>query len=61
MVGWSKSREASFEFGLAEWAELGLSRFSAGRGIECLHRAGLVSLEHRTGKKPVVIVQGAPD
>src|SRR4051794_31906212 len=60
MVGWSKNRQAEFEFGLAEWAELGLSRFSAGRGIECLHRAGLVSVEYRTGRKPVVIVQDAP-
>jgi DNA-binding transcriptional ArsR family regulator len=61
MVGWSRNREARFEFGLAEWAELGLSRFSAGRGIECLHRAGLVSVVLRPGCRAFVTIAAVPD
>ncbi len=60
LVGWSKRREAEFELGLAEWGELGLSRFSAGRGVECLRGAGLVSVVERPGRRPVVTLTELP-
>lgn len=51
-AGWIKAGE--FELGLSEWAELGLTRFSAGRGLECLSRAGLAEVTHRSGRRPTV-------
>src|SRR5512135_2666115 len=54
MAGWERSAE--FELGLSEWGELGLSRFSAGRGLECLRRAGLVSIARRSGRSPIVMI-----
>ena len=54
MVGWERSAE--FELGLSAWAELGLSRFSAGRGLECLRGSGLVSVARRSGRSPSVSI-----
>jgi DNA-binding transcriptional ArsR family regulator len=54
-----RRRSAEFELGLSEWAELGLSRFAAGRGLHALERAGLVSLRYRPGGSPLVTVQEA--
>ena len=51
-AGWLKSGE--FELGLSDWSELGLSRFSAGRGLECLAEANLVKVSHRSGQRPLV-------
>jgi len=59
LAGWSRGREAVFEFGLSEWEKLGLDRFSAGRGLGELEAAGLVSVERRDGRKPVVTVTHA--
>ena len=58
-AGWYRSAE--FELGLSEWTELGLSRFSARRGLQALERAGLVSIIDQTGKKLTVTVQDAPN
>jgi hypothetical protein len=57
LVGWSGGRQAEFEFGLSDWSELGLSRFSAARGLEALAGAGLVEVEQRAGQKPLVLVR----
>jgi hypothetical protein len=55
LAGWHRSAE--FELGLSEWGELGLTRFSAGRGLECLGRAGLVAILHRPGCRPMVTLR----
>jgi hypothetical protein len=60
LVGWHKGREAEFEFGLSDWPELGLSRFSAGRGLECLEQAALVAVERRPGGRPIVTILAIP-
>jgi hypothetical protein len=60
LVGWSRGREAEFELGLSEWADLGLSRFSASRGVEFLQQAGLVSVVDRPGRRPVVTLRDLP-
>jgi hypothetical protein len=57
LVGWSKGREAEFELGLSEWGALGLSRFSASRGLECLRRSSLVSVVERPGRRPMVTLR----
>jgi hypothetical protein len=57
-AGWGRSAE--FELGLSEWGELGLSRFSAWRGLQAPGRAGLLSILDRPGRKPIVTVQDAP-
>src|SRR5512135_2064554 len=54
LAGWERSAE--FEMGLSEWVGLGLSRFSTGRGLECLRRAGLVSIARRSGRSPIVMI-----
>jgi hypothetical protein len=41
LVGWGRS--ADFELALDGWAEFGLSRFSASRGLDRLESADLVS------------------
>ena len=61
LVGWSRGRQAEFAIGLAEWADLGLSRFSAGRGLQCLHRVGLVSVVERPGRRPMVTIKAVSD
>jgi hypothetical protein len=37
-------------------AKIGLSRFSASRGLDELQRAGLVSIDRTPGRSPVVII-----
>jgi hypothetical protein len=54
-AGWEGSAET--ELALGGWSELGLSRFSAGRGLERLAGAGLVSVAHRPGLPPVVTLR----
>jgi hypothetical protein len=52
LAGWERS--ADFELALDDWAEFGLSRFSASRGLDELERAGLVSAGRTPGRSPVV-------
>jgi hypothetical protein len=54
LAGWSRSAE--FELALDDWAEFGLSRFSASRGIDTLERAGVVSAVRRPGRSPVATI-----
>jgi len=54
LAGWERS--AGFELTLDGWADLGLSRFSASRGLDELERAGLVSVGRMPGRSPVVTV-----
>lgn len=58
VAGWERSGE--FQFGLSEWADLGLLRFSAGRGLRELEAAGLVEVAESAGRKPVVTIREAP-
>ena len=48
LAGWERS--ASFELALEGWADLGLSRFSASRGLDELERAKLVSVSRTPGR-----------
>ena len=57
LAGWSRSAE--FELALDDWAEFGLSRFSASRGLDELERAGLVSVGRMPGRSPVVTILDA--
>jgi hypothetical protein len=54
LAGWSRS--ADFELALDDWAEFGLSRFSASRGLDQLERAGLVSVGRRSGRPSAVTI-----
>ncbi len=54
LAGWERS--AGFELALDDWAEFGLSRFSASRGLDELERAELVSVGRTPGRSPVVTV-----
>ena len=54
LAGWERS--ADFELALDDWAEFGLSRFSASRGLDELERAGLVSVDRTPGRSPVVTI-----
>jgi hypothetical protein len=54
LAGWSRS--ADFELALDGWAEFGLSRFSASRGLDGLERAGLVSVGRMPGRCPIVTI-----
>jgi hypothetical protein len=54
LAGWERS--ADFELTLDDWAEFGLSRFSASRGLDILAGAGLVSAVRRPGRAPVVSI-----
>ena len=57
LAGWSRS--ADFELALDGWAEFGLSRFSASRGLDELQRAGLVVVCRRSGRpNAVTILEG---
>jgi hypothetical protein len=58
LAGWERS--ADFELALDGWAEFGLSRFSASRGLDTLERAGLVSAVRRPGRSPVVSILDSP-
>jgi hypothetical protein len=55
LAGWERS--ADFELVLDGWADLGLSRFSASRGLDTLEWAGLVSAVRRPGRSPVVSIR----
>jgi hypothetical protein len=50
-------RGAEFELVLESWAEFGLSRFSASRGLDTLEGAGLVSTVRRPGWSSVVLIR----
>ena len=54
MAGWERSAE--FELAMGDWAEFGLSRFSASRGLDALEGAGLVSVARRPGLSPIVSI-----
>ncbi len=54
LAGWRRS--ADFEPALDDWAEFGLSRFSACRGLAELERAELVSVGRTPGRSPVVTI-----
>jgi DNA-binding transcriptional ArsR family regulator len=43
-----------FEFSLTGWGELGISRSSVDRGLRSLESAGLVDVQRRRGRDPVV-------
>ena len=55
LAGWERS--AGFELALDGWADLGLSRFSASRGLDKLERAELVSVGRTPGRSPVVTIR----
>ncbi len=54
LAGWNRSAE--LELALESWAEFGLSRFSASRGLDTLERAELVSIGRMPGRSPVVTI-----
>ncbi len=54
LAGWNRSAE--FELALDCWAEFGLSRFSASRGLDVLERAELISAGRMPGRSPVVTI-----
>ncbi|MGA7499418.1 MAG: hypothetical protein WBX00_22025 [Isosphaeraceae bacterium] len=54
LAGWERS--AGFELALDGWADLGLSRFSASRGLDMLEAAKLVSVGRTPGRSPVVTI-----
>jgi hypothetical protein len=58
VAGWEKSAE--IELVLGGWGELGLSRFSAGRGLHTLENAGLVTVVRRAGGPPTVTLLDGP-
>ena len=51
---------AEFPFDLSRWGSLGLTRFSAGRGLRALEAARLIAVERTPGRSPVVTVLDAP-
>jgi hypothetical protein len=57
LAGWNRSAE--FELALEDWAEFGLSRFSASRGLDELELAELVSVHRMPGRSPVVTILDA--
>jgi hypothetical protein len=57
LAGWNRSAE--FELAMGDWAEFGLSRFSASRGSCTLERAGLLASIRRPGRSPVVMILDA--
>jgi hypothetical protein len=59
LAGWERS--AGFELALEDWADLGLSRFSASRGLVELERAKLVSVGRTPGRSPVVTILDVGD
>jgi hypothetical protein len=54
LAGWERSAE--FDLALGDWAEFGLSRSSASRGLDTLEGAGLVSAVRRPGRAPTVSI-----
>jgi hypothetical protein len=59
LAGWERSAE--FELMLSDWAEFGLSRFSASRGLDALVGARLISAVRRRGRPPVVTILDPSD
>lgn len=55
-AGWERSAEVVLELGA--WADLGLSRSAASRGLVALQEAGLVAVGPRPGRSPVVTILG---
>jgi DNA-binding transcriptional ArsR family regulator len=59
LAGWERS--ADFELALDGWAEFGLSRFSASRGLDSLERAGLVAVTRLPGRSRFIsMAEGTP-
>jgi hypothetical protein len=58
-AGWEKS--AVFELALSDWTELGMSRFSAARGLAKLEGADLISVDRRSGLPPLVTLRDPSD
>jgi hypothetical protein len=54
VAGWGRS--AGFELALEGWADLGLTRFSASRGLDELERAELVSVGRTPGRPLLVTI-----
>lgn len=54
-------RSARIEFAMGDWAELGLSRFSASRGLDSLVNAGLALCDGRPGRTAVVTIRTPRD
>jgi hypothetical protein len=59
LAGWERSAE--FELAWDDWAEFGLSRFSASRGLDNLERHGLVAVTRRPGRSPIVSILNPED
>jgi hypothetical protein len=59
LAGWERSAE--FEFAVDDWAEFGLSRSSASRGLHALERAGLVSVVRRPRKASIATLLDVAD
>jgi hypothetical protein len=59
LAGWNRSAE--FELPLDDWAEFGLSRFSAARGLGELERAELITVRRMPGRSPVVTILDAAE
>jgi DNA-binding transcriptional regulator YhcF (GntR family) len=58
LAGWGQS--ADFELAVEDWTEFGLNRFSVARGLNNLERAGLVSIDRRSGQSPRVSILDRP-
>jgi hypothetical protein len=54
VAGWERSAE--FELPLSGWAEFGLTRFSAARGLKELEQARLISVVRNPGRSPFVSI-----
>jgi hypothetical protein len=59
LAGWKRSAE--FEFVVDDWAEFGLSRSSASRGLQALEQAGLVSVVRRPREASIVTLLDVAD
>jgi hypothetical protein len=57
LAGWRRSTD--FELALDGWAEFGVSRFSASRGLDELERAGVVSVVRMPGRSSIVTILDA--
>jgi hypothetical protein len=53
-VGWGGGRSATCEFSLAGWADLALSRKAVRLGLRALASDGLILVESRAGRPPIV-------
>jgi hypothetical protein len=53
-AGVTRSREVLLS--LSQGAEFGFDRFAGSRGLAALERAGLVAVDRRTGRKPIVTI-----